>query len=118
MGPPPLPVPPRAVLRSGARHISGATPTTARRRPPARPPSPLPAAGKATVNSMYGTRTAVLVGDFLFAQSSWFLANLDNLEVGCFWVGQRGGGRAVAMAGGPATGAAWSMAAASRGVRG
>lgn len=38
-------------------------------------------AGKATVNSMYGTRVAVLAGDFLFAQSSWFLANLDNLEV-------------------------------------
>ena len=30
---------------------------------------------------MYGTRVAVLVGDFLFAQSSWYLANLDNLEV-------------------------------------
>jgi hypothetical protein len=38
-------------------------------------------AGKSTVNSLYGTRIAVLVGDFLFAQSSWFLANLDNLEV-------------------------------------
>eukprot|EP00983_Pelagomonas_calceolata_P061252 1146752-Pelagomonas_calceolata.AAC.1 len=38
-------------------------------------------AGKTTVNSMYGTRVAVLAGDFLFAQSSWFLANLDNLEV-------------------------------------
>ncbi len=38
-------------------------------------------AGKSTVNSLYGTRVAVLVGDFLFAQSSWFLANLDNLEV-------------------------------------
>ena len=37
--------------------------------------------GKRTVNSIYGTRVAVLVGDFLFAQSSWFLANLDNLEV-------------------------------------
>lgn len=37
--------------------------------------------GKKTVNSLYGTRVAVLVGDFLFAQSSWFLANLDNLEV-------------------------------------
>lgn len=37
--------------------------------------------GKATVNSLYGTRVAVLAGDFLFAQSSWFLANLDNLEV-------------------------------------
>jgi len=33
------------------------------------------------VHTVYGTRTAVLVGDFLFAQSSWFLANLDNLEV-------------------------------------
>ncbi|GLI66167.1 hypothetical protein VaNZ11_009930 [Volvox africanus] len=37
--------------------------------------------GKETINSMYGTRVAVLAGDFLFAQSSWFLANLDNLEV-------------------------------------
>jgi hypothetical protein len=33
------------------------------------------------VNSVYGTRMAVLTGDYLFAQSSWFLANLDNLEV-------------------------------------
>jgi hypothetical protein len=31
---------------------------------------------------MFGTRVAVLAGDFLFAQSSWFLANLENLEVG------------------------------------
>lgn len=38
-------------------------------------------AGKTTVNSLYGTRIAVLAGDFLFAQSSWYLANLDNLEV-------------------------------------
>eukprot|EP00210_Caulerpa_lentillifera_P002348 g2253.t1 len=37
--------------------------------------------GKATVNKLYGTRVAVLVGDFLFAQSSWYLANLENLEV-------------------------------------
>jgi all-trans-nonaprenyl-diphosphate synthase len=37
--------------------------------------------GAATVNSTYGTRVAVLVGDFLFAQSSWFLARLENLEV-------------------------------------
>ncbi len=37
--------------------------------------------GKKTVNNMYGSRVAVLVGDFLFAQSSWFLANLENLEV-------------------------------------
>jgi len=37
--------------------------------------------GASTVNSLYGARIAVLVGDFLFAQSSWFLANLDNLEV-------------------------------------
>ncbi|GFH31255.1 uncharacterized protein HaLaN_30259 [Haematococcus lacustris] len=37
--------------------------------------------GKKTINSIYGTRVAVLAGDFLFAQSSWFLANLDNLEV-------------------------------------
>lgn len=38
-------------------------------------------AGKETVNSMYGTRVAVLAGDFLFAESSWGLAQLDNLEV-------------------------------------
>jgi all-trans-nonaprenyl-diphosphate synthase len=37
--------------------------------------------GKQTINSRYGTRTAVLTGDFLFAQSSWSLASLDNLEV-------------------------------------
>ncbi|GAB4820112.1 hypothetical protein N2152v2_007158 [Parachlorella kessleri] len=37
--------------------------------------------GKATVNSLFGTRVAVLVGDFLFAQSSWYLAQLENLEV-------------------------------------
>ena len=35
------------------------------------------------MNKIFGTRIAVLTGDFLFAQSSWFLANLDNLEVGC-----------------------------------
>jgi all-trans-nonaprenyl-diphosphate synthase len=37
--------------------------------------------GKMTVNSRYGTKVAVLAGDFLFAQSSIGLANLDNLEV-------------------------------------
>ncbi|CAI5504491.1 unnamed protein product [Closterium sp. Naga37s-1] len=37
--------------------------------------------GKATVHQLYGTRVAVLAGDYLFAQSSWFLANLDNLDV-------------------------------------
>ena len=37
--------------------------------------------GCATVNSTYGSRLAVLVGDFLFAQSSWALANLENMEV-------------------------------------
>ena len=42
---------------------------------------PAVCAGVATVNSKYGTRTAVMLGDFLFAQSSWFLANLNNLEV-------------------------------------
>ncbi len=43
-------------------------------------------AGKMTVNTRFGTKVAVLAGDFLFAQSSWYLANLDNLEVGmpCF----------------------------------
>ena len=34
-----------------------------------------------TVNNRFGTKVAVLAEDFLFAQSSWFLANLDNLEV-------------------------------------
>lgn len=37
--------------------------------------------GVATVHSRFGNRVAVLAGDFLFAQSSWYLANLDNLEV-------------------------------------
>ncbi len=37
--------------------------------------------GIPTVNSFFGNRIAVLAGDFLFAQSSWYLANLDNLEV-------------------------------------
>jgi all-trans-nonaprenyl-diphosphate synthase len=35
----------------------------------------------ATVNNFFGNRIAVLAGDFLFAQSSWYLANLDNLQV-------------------------------------
>lgn len=34
-----------------------------------------------TVNSLFGNKIAVLAGDFLFAQSSWYLANLDHLEV-------------------------------------
>jgi all-trans-nonaprenyl-diphosphate synthase len=37
--------------------------------------------GASTVNDSFGNKVAVLVGDFLFAQSSWYLANLDNLEV-------------------------------------
>ncbi len=37
--------------------------------------------GIATVHSSFGNRVAVLAGDFLFAQSSWYLANLNNLEV-------------------------------------
>ncbi|XP_051135238.1 solanesyl diphosphate synthase 1, chloroplastic-like isoform X2 [Andrographis paniculata] len=37
--------------------------------------------GKETVHQMYGTRVAVLAGDFMFAQSSWYLANLENIEV-------------------------------------
>lgn len=37
--------------------------------------------GVPTVHSSFGNRVAVLAGDFLFAQSSWYLANLDNLEV-------------------------------------
>eukprot|EP01018_Ginkgo_biloba_P011004 Gb_34726 [translate_table: standard] len=37
--------------------------------------------GKKTIHQLYGTRVAVLAGDFMFAQSSWYLANLENLEV-------------------------------------
>ncbi|KAL5565054.1 hypothetical protein UlMin_028218 [Ulmus minor] len=37
--------------------------------------------GKETVHQLYGTRVAVLAGDFMFAQSSWYLANLENLQV-------------------------------------
>jgi len=37
--------------------------------------------GLPTVNSLFNNRIAVLAGDFLFAQSSWYLANLDNLTV-------------------------------------
>jgi all-trans-nonaprenyl-diphosphate synthase len=37
--------------------------------------------GVPTVHSTFGNRIAVLAGDFLFAQSSWYLANLDNLTV-------------------------------------
>jgi all-trans-nonaprenyl-diphosphate synthase len=37
--------------------------------------------GILTVNSRFGNRVAILAGDFLFAQASWYLANLDNLEV-------------------------------------
>jgi all-trans-nonaprenyl-diphosphate synthase len=34
-----------------------------------------------TVHNVFSTKVAVLAGDYLFAQSSWYLANLDNLEV-------------------------------------
>jgi all-trans-nonaprenyl-diphosphate synthase len=37
--------------------------------------------GVPTVHSSFTNRIAVLAGDFLFAQSSWYLANLDNLQV-------------------------------------
>ncbi len=37
--------------------------------------------GVATVHSQFNHRVAVLAGDFLFAQASWHLANLDNLHV-------------------------------------
>lgn len=37
--------------------------------------------GSNTVNSKFSNKIAVLAGDFLFAQSSWYLANLNNLEV-------------------------------------
>nr|QCI06585.1 Prenyl transferase [Erythroglossum lusitanicum] len=34
-----------------------------------------------TIHNIFDTKIAVLAGDFLFAQSSWYLANLKNLEV-------------------------------------
>ncbi|MCO5595152.1 hypothetical protein L7F22_049190 [Adiantum nelumboides] len=37
--------------------------------------------GKETIHQLFGTRVAVLAGDFLFAQSSWYLASLENIEV-------------------------------------
>ncbi|KAF8364571.1 hypothetical protein HHK36_033457 [Tetracentron sinense] len=37
--------------------------------------------GRETIHQLYGTRVAVLAGCFMFAQSSWYLANLENLEV-------------------------------------
>ncbi|KAF8391107.1 hypothetical protein HHK36_023408 [Tetracentron sinense] len=37
--------------------------------------------GRETIHQLYGTRVALLAGDFMFAQSSWYLANLENLEV-------------------------------------
>lgn len=43
---------------------------------------PIPhSAGRQTVNTLYGSRVAVLAGDYLFAQASWLIANLENLEV-------------------------------------
>lgn len=37
--------------------------------------------GVLTVHNIFSTKVAVLAGDFLFAQSSWYLANLNNLNV-------------------------------------
>jgi all-trans-nonaprenyl-diphosphate synthase len=37
--------------------------------------------GSQTVNSRFGNRIAIQAGDFMFAQASWYLANLDNLDV-------------------------------------
>lgn len=37
--------------------------------------------GMQTVHNTFSTKVAVLAGDFLFAQSSWYLANLGNVEV-------------------------------------
>nr|YP_010728772.1 prenyl transferase [Lithothamnion corallioides]WEA77012.1 prenyl transferase [Lithothamnion corallioides] len=37
--------------------------------------------GLGTVNSKFNNKVAVLAGDFLFAQASWYLANLNDLEV-------------------------------------
>nr|YP_010338751.1 prenyl transferase [Glaucosphaera vacuolata]UNJ18701.1 prenyl transferase [Glaucosphaera vacuolata] len=37
--------------------------------------------GMRTVHNIFSNKIAVLAGDFLFAQSSWYLANLENLTV-------------------------------------
>ena len=37
--------------------------------------------GTDTVHTIFDNKVAVLAGDFLFAQSSWYLANLNNLKV-------------------------------------
>lgn len=37
--------------------------------------------GMPTVHSLFGNRVAIQAGDFLFAQASWYLADLDNLAV-------------------------------------
>nr|YP_009394146.1 prenyl transferase [Rhodomela confervoides]ARW62708.1 prenyl transferase [Rhodomela confervoides] len=37
--------------------------------------------GIETVHNVFTNKIAVLAGDFLFAQSSWYLANLNNLNV-------------------------------------
>ena len=37
--------------------------------------------GIQTVHSVFSTKIAILAGDFLFAQSSWYLANLESLQV-------------------------------------
>ncbi|KAJ1412528.1 Polyprenyl synthetase [Sesbania bispinosa] len=63
-------------VRNATKHrattkLHAQTPTTAR----------LPLSGKETVHQLFGTRVAVLAGDFMFAQSSWYLANLENIEV-------------------------------------
>nr|YP_009297538.1 prenyl transferase [Hildenbrandia rivularis]AOM67082.1 prenyl transferase [Hildenbrandia rivularis] len=36
--------------------------------------------GVDSVHNTFNTKIAILAGDFLFAQSSWYLANLENLE--------------------------------------
>nr|WDA99936.1 prenyl transferase [Cyanidium sp. THAL103] len=37
--------------------------------------------GSSTVNKIYNNQIAILAGDFLFAQSSWYIANINNLQV-------------------------------------
>nr|YP_009398917.1 prenyl transferase [Cliftonaea pectinata]ARW68025.1 prenyl transferase [Cliftonaea pectinata] len=37
--------------------------------------------GIETVHNIFNNKIAILAGDFLFAQSSWYLANLNNLDV-------------------------------------
>ncbi|KAF5950992.1 hypothetical protein HYC85_012985 [Camellia sinensis] len=37
--------------------------------------------GKEAVHQLFGTRVAMLAGDFMFAKSSWYLANLEVIKL-------------------------------------